>query len=71
MSDAPNGNGRKLTFEPSISIGNVLTLIIVVGGAFAAYADLASRMKALEVEFTDFKAVIMAERHPPPRPGQW
>lgn len=59
----------KLSIETSISLGNVLARIVVAGGLFAAYADLASRIKELEFKLDHFESFITSERHPPSRGG--
>lgn len=63
MSD-PDG-GCKLSLAPSISFGNILARLVVAGVLFAGYADMASRIKELEVKLDQFKAFLVSERHPP------
>jgi beta-lactamase regulating signal transducer with metallopeptidase domain len=55
MKPTQDEQGKKINYDPTITLGNILTLIGVLGALFAAYAKLESRIAVLEVEITQQK----------------
>ncbi len=53
-----------ITYDPTISLGNILTLLGILAGAIGVYVRLAERLTALETKMTILVERRVTQREP-------
>ena len=48
MSDEPEAHPRRVTFDPTINLGHILTFVSLVVAGFASWSALNTRLSVLE-----------------------
>lgn len=43
-----NGPGRRFQYSPTVTLGNLLTIVVIAGGAISVYATSLSRLAVIE-----------------------